>query len=227
MGSYHSPMRIALFALLPCVSEAVGSSYHSHSPHGHNPHSHAPHTHAPHTHAPHSHSPAPVHTHTPHTHSPHSHTPHVHAPPPIPPAAPPVSPIITHRFLFADGISGAWAHFPEQTATYSDPLHCAVGGVVYFHWYSPNHNVVRMASATHLANCDFSGATTLVPVGSAGTGTAEYYLPCATAGENIYLSCSVSNHCASGQKLTVEVSDSTHVFDSNGEKLIHVRRAGT
>ena len=82
-----------------------------------------------------------------------------------------------------------------------------------------------MASAAHLAACDFGGATTLVPTNSAANaqGVASYYLPCnlTTPGGSLYLSCSVANHCAAGQRLTVDVSPHYRVFDTDGTVLLH------
>ena len=43
------------------------------------------------------------------------------------------------------------------------------------------------------------------------------------AGETIYLSCSVSNHCALGQKLHVHVSPTNYAVDLSGSILIHVQ----
>ena len=77
---------------------------------------------------------------------------------------------------------------------------------------------MRMASKEALETCDFTGSTTLAP-----TTSSSYYLPCATPGESIYLSCSVSNHCAMGQRLTVHVSPSLYAVDTSGLKLIHVQ----
>ena len=231
-----------------------GHSPHGHSPHSHSPHSHSPHSHSPHSHSPHTHSPPPPspppdpppplppspppqfnghqhnpHTHSPHTHNPHSHSPHSHSPRPSPPPSqpPPGSPsppppldAAPYRFVFADGIDGLWS----TSRTYAD-VQCAAQGYVYLHWTASHHDLWRMASATHLAACDFSGATQLVGVGDAhaSTGTAVYYLPCTTPGDTIHLSCSVGGHCQAGQRLSVSVHATARVFDETGELLIHSR----
>lgn len=104
---------------------------------------------------------------------------------------------------------------------------CPQGGFVYFHWTAAFHDLWQMASASHLASCDFTGATPLVPLNSArgDTATAVYYLPCENAGETMHLSCSVADHCSAGnQRVTVRVSPTVRVFDaSSGELLIHSR----
>ena len=41
---------------------------------------------------------------------------------------------------------------------------CAQHGFAYFHWHASYHNLVLMASSSHLDSCDFAGSTTLVPL---------------------------------------------------------------
>ena len=95
-------------------------------------------------------------------------------------------------------MTGTWSHY----SSYTTPVHCGINGVVYFHWYANWHNLIRMASAAHYDTCDFTGSTTIVPLGTTDE-TAQYYLPCSTPGETLYLSCSVGTHCVQGQKVTV------------------------
>jgi hypothetical protein len=79
-----------------------------------------------------------------------------------------------------------------------------------------------MASESAYDTCDFAGSTTLAPVNApAVAGQASYYLPCAGAGQTYYLSCSVSDHCAQGQKVRVEVSPTERVFDLQHQLLLH------
>lgn len=104
-------------------------------------------------------------------------------------------------------------------------LSCAMGGYVYFHWTAAYHDLVLMASPAHYASCDFSGATTLVPVadGSDGSDAADqmsYYLPCGTAGQDLYLSCSAGSHCTGGQKLHVQVSTTARVYSATDPTLL-------
>jgi hypothetical protein len=130
-------------------------------------------------------------------------------------------------------------------------VHCAVGGYVYFHWTAAYHDLVLMASQSHMDACDFTGSTTLVatnthagPTGqvrhtpllarraarlvapralttAAACSQAAYYLPCETAGTTLHLSCSHAGHCAAGQVLTVHVSATQHARDTNGTVLLH------
>ena len=108
-------------------------------------------------------------------------------------------------------------------ASYPNPVYCGINGHVYFHWSASWHNLLKMASQAAYDSCDFTGAQTLVAVGSGVDGLAQYYLPCSTPGETIYLSCSVGTHCAEGQKVTVHVSSSQYAVDSSGATLIHVK----
>ena len=125
------------------------------------------------------------------------------------------------RFSFADGNDGRWSTARASAYASNGPIACPIGGYVYFYWEPSMHDLVRMASASHLAACDFSGSTTLVPVG--GVAANGYYLPCASAGESIHLACSVSDHCsAGGQKLSVHVSSTVHAISpTDGATLLH------
>ena len=83
-----------------------------------------------------------------------------------------------------------------------------------------------MASAAHLEECDFTGSTTLVAAGSDAANSpsaeASYYFPCASAGATYHLACSVSDHCARGQKVSVHVSATEHAIDpADGAALLH------
>lgn len=79
--------------------------------------------------------------------------------------------------------------------------------------------MVRMQSRAHYDACDFTGAVTLAPPGTAGTDQSYYY-ECATPGSE-FLSCSIPGHCAAGQKLEVNTSSTVSVFGANGETLLH------
>ena len=95
---------------------------------------------------------------------------------------------------------------------------------MYFHWRPSDHDLQLMASRDHYDRCDFTGATTLAPVApSTSEASYSYYLPCTTAGEDFFLSCSVGTHCASGQKLHVQVSTTASVYSSADppELLLH------
>ena len=102
---------------------------------------------------------------------------------------------------------------------------CAQHGYAYFHWQAGDHDLVRMASAAHLDSCDFTGATTLVPIGAPANehGVTSYYLPCnlTAPGESLHLSCSVGTHCAQGQKLTLTVDPAHSVYADDGALLLH------
>lgn len=106
-------------------------------------------------------------------------------------------------------------------------LSCAHGGFVYFHWLTAYHDLQLMASQDHFERCDFAGATPLVsipPDPSFAPTTQVFYLPCSTAGQHLYLSCSVASHCIEGQKLHVHVSTSAHVYSHTSdppELLLH------
>lgn len=116
------------------------------------------------------------------------------------------------RFAFADGVDGAWT---AGTGTYQ-PINCAIDGYVYFHWAAAWHDVVLLASKEAYDACDFTGSKTLAPVGSPAdpvTGQASYYLPCDAGADTMYVACSVSGHCAAGQKVAVHVSPDERAFD--------------
>merc|ERR1719247_3317973 len=142
-------------------------------------------------------------------------------PPPSPPPPSPSPPPITERFLFADGDTGLWSMTPAVVARYAAPLHCAIDGTVVFHWAAEWHDLQRFASKQHMENCDFDGAQPLAAVGDADT-TTSFYLACATPGEEIHVGCSVADHCAQGQKLSIHVSHSVHALAADGSPLLHV-----
>ena len=104
---------------------------------------------------------------------------------------------------------------PAVVARYAAPLHCAIDGTVVFHWAAEWHDLQRFASKQHMENCDFDGAQPLGAVGDAGT-TTSFYLACATPGEEIHVGCSVADHCARGQKLSIHVSHSVHALAADG-----------
>ena len=135
-----------------------------------------------------------------------------------PPAS---SPPITERFLFADGDTGLWSMTPAAVARYAAPLHCAINGTIVFHWAAEWHDLQRFASKQHMEDCDFTGAQSLAAVGGAA-GTTSFYLACATPGEEIHVGCSVADHCARGQKLSIHVSRSVHALAADGSPLLHV-----
>ena len=110
---------------------------------------------------------------------------------------------------------------PAVVARYAAPLHCAIDGTVVFHWAAEWHDLQRFASKQHMENCDFDGAQPLAAVGDAGT-TTSFYLACATPGEEIHVGCSVAEHCAQGQKLSIHVSHSVHALAADGSPLLHV-----
>ena len=110
---------------------------------------------------------------------------------------------------------------PAVVARYAAPLHCAINGTVVFHWAAEWHDLQRFASKQHMENCDFDGAQPLAAVGDAGT-TTSFYLACATPGEEIHVGCSVADHCAQGQKLSIHVSHSVHALAADGSPLLHV-----
>ena len=110
---------------------------------------------------------------------------------------------------------------PAVVARYAAPLHCAIDGTVVFHWAAEWHDLQRFASKQHMENCDFDGAQPLAAVGDAGT-TTSFYLACATPGEEIHVGCSVADHCAQGQKLSIHVSPSVHALAADGSPLLHV-----
>ena len=228
-------MALLLSSLLFAAANPLGhralAGGHRHSPHGHNPHGHNPHSHAPHTHSPHQHTP-----HS-HVHPSPSPPPSPPSPPPSPfpsppPPPPPPSPLPLApppfdsnptRFVFANGNDGYWT--ASGSPTYADQT-CAAGGYVYFYWQAAFHDLYQMASATHHDNCDFTGATPLVGLDEAAGpgGVASYYLPCETPGSTVYVACSISSHCAMGQKLTVHTSSTSRVHDPiTGELLVHSR----
>ena len=112
----------------------------------------------------------------------------------------------------------------EAVAKYAaGDLHCAIGATVFFHWHSGYHDLVRMASRQHYEACDFTDSVTLAPSGDADGSQLGYYLGCSTPGEALYLSCSVGDHCARGQKRVVRVSASERAYDpQTNEPLLHV-----
>ena len=139
---------------------------------------------------------------------------------------PPSPPVTYERFRFADGPGGRgqWSHSAEAVAHYAaGPAHCAIGGTIVFTWSAGYHDLVRMASAAHHAQCDFSGAEVLVAAGQAGAPDVTHYFECNAPGEVVYLACSVADHCLHGQKLEVVTSMTVRAFDAqSGATLLHV-----
>ena len=118
-------------------------------------------------------------------------------------------------------MDGLWA--PTGNSDY-EPITCAIDGYVYFTWQASHHDLVLMASASHLSTCNFAGSRTLVGQNAAAVnGVASYYLPCTTPGETMHLACSVANHCTLGQRLTVHVSQTEYAISPVDETtvLIH------
>ena len=97
------------------------------------------------------------------------------------------------------------------------PINCAIDGYVYFQWYAASHDIQLMASEAAYESCDFSGAVTLQPLNAPANllGYSSYYMPCTTPGAVQYLSCSVSDHCARGQKLTVFTSPTEYAINTS------------
>ena len=96
---------------------------------------------------------------------------------------------------------------------YEHPVNCAIGGYVYFAWHAVSHDLTLMASAAHMDRCDFSGSATLVGVNASAVGGITYhYLPCDHAGTTLHVACSIADHCARGQKLTIQVSTSEYAI---------------
>ena len=138
---------------------------------------------------------------------------------------PPSPPPPLRRFEFVDGPSGT-GYWSAGNGGYND-VACAADGFVYFQWSAAYHDVMLLPSEAAFDACDFTGATTLAPINSpaSSNGLTSYYLPCATPGSTLYVSCSVGSHCAAGgQKVKVHVSASEFVYntsDPNREVLIH------
>jgi len=107
-------------------------------------------------------------------------------------------------------------------ARYAAPLHCAINGTVVFHWAAQWHDLQRFASQQHMEDCDFDGAQALAAAGGVAGTTTSYYLACATPGEEIHVGCSVADHCALGQKLSIHVSRSVHALAADSSALLHV-----
>ena len=131
---------------------------------------------------------------------------------------------IGSRLVFVDGAGGEglWSSAAAVTPAYTGGVRCAIGGVVFFKWSAMYHDLVKMASKAHYDACDFSGSETLVAAG--GEGTASYSYMCDTPGETVYLACSVSQHCANGQKVELSVSSAVHVHDpATGELVLHMK----
>jgi len=100
------------------------------------------------------------------------------------------------------------------------PVQCSIDGYVYFYWHAESHDLQLMASSAAYDACDFTGAIAVQPTNAPANsqGFASYYLPCTAApGSVLYLSCSVSDHCADGQKLAVHISRTAHAIDSSTE----------
>ena len=110
---------------------------------------------------------------------------------------------------------------PAAVARYAAPLHCAINGTIVFHWAAEWHDLQRFASKQHMEDCDFDGAQSLAAVGGAAGTTTSFYLACATPGEEIHVGCSVADHCARGQKLSINVSPSVHALAAD-LSLIHI-----
>jgi hypothetical protein len=95
-----------------------------------------------------------------------------------------------------------------------DRLHVAVGDTVAFK-YSTHHDIWSHSSLDALETCDHSRAVLIANRTEGGgcehesdlecmAAARPYLLRAATAG-TLYLSCSVGDHCANGQRLVVEV----------------------
>jgi plastocyanin len=86
-----------------------------------------------------------------------------------------------------------------QTAATAAP-----GDTITFNW-SGGHNVERLASASKHSSCDMSGST---PVGGSGYNTSgvQWTVPVDAADNaKYYFACSISGHCAGGQKLILTI----------------------
>lgn len=138
-------------------------------------------------------------------------------PPPYDASAP--QPLST-RFVFADGEggSGLWSHLADITPRYANARECPKDGFVSFHWPGGTHDLVKMKDFDHFDRCDFTGAVMLAPQGSVGS-TQSYYVECTNPGSE-YLSCSIPEHCAAGQKLEVKTA-SKSVFNADGSTALH------
>lgn len=97
-------------------------------------------------------------------------------------------------------------------------MKCAIDGYVYFQWNAASHDLMLLPSKAAYDTCDFSSATTLVPLNApsnSATGSTSYYLPCGSTPNTVkYVACSVASHCSTGgQKLTVHVSADEYALD--------------
>eukprot|EP01001_Neometanema_parovale_P011055 NODE_7295_length_777_cov_44.279817_g7054_i0.p1 GENE.NODE_7295_length_777_cov_44.279817_g7054_i0~~NODE_7295_length_777_cov_44.279817_g7054_i0.p1 ORF type:complete len:188 (+),score=65.55 NODE_7295_length_777_cov_44.279817_g7054_i0:103-666(+) len=94
-----------------------------------------------------------------------------------------------------------------NSKTYSK-LTTATGQAVLFTWTSGTHTVHQFASVTAYNACDFTGATELKASTVGTTAAPGSYTYTAAAGTH-YFGCATAGHCASGQKIEVQVTDAT------------------
>jgi len=119
------------------------------------------------------------------------------------------------RFVDGDGGEGLWSTATDVLPTYTGGIRCAIGGVVFFKWEAAwNHDLVLLASQAHYDTCDLSGSVLLAATSGSGMQSFSYH--CETPGEEVYLACSVGDHCTRGQKVALTTSSSVNVHPAPG-----------
>lgn len=139
---------------------------------------------------------------------------------------------MTSPFLFADMINGKWSVDRNFIYELNPVINCPLNGTVIFKYPNTYHDVVKMASAEHYDNCDFTDSIELSPVSPALADDEErkydymtYYHQCSTPGALEYISCSVPGHCLAGQKIAIQTSTSVDVYNEDGSSMVmHVDR---
>ncbi|WRX31844.1 Phytocyanin domain - like 10 [Theobroma cacao] len=108
----------------------------------------------------------------------------------------------TYAATYTVGNSTGW-RIPPNTDFYdnwTDDTNFVVGDILVFDFTTGQHDVARMTETA------YDACTTTNAIFTETTGPARIRLN--TTGEHYFI-CTFSNHCASGQKLKVEVQNST------------------
>jgi len=103
-----------------------------------------------------------------------------------------------------DDVHQYWSTIPSSPSSYV----IDVGDKLIFK-YTAYHNVYLMPSEAAYEACDFSNATELAST-SHGGGSGEMpnlYETIVTAAGKLYVACQVGNHCGTGQKVAISVTE--------------------
>lgn len=128
--------------------------------------------------------------------------------------------VFERPFAFVDSVDGLWSIVRQEQYSLNNVIKCPIGGKAIF-WY-PNfeHDVVLMADQDHYNACDFRGGKLLSPAAiNENYDFTTYYHPCDVPGQIDYISCSIGNHCGSGQKIVIETSSDIYARNETTQDM--------